>query len=88
MVENKQYDDDGNMIYEEVFLYGELSSKTVNEYDEYGNCIKETLYYYYQGNEEIYVTEREFVAFDVPYELLSEDELREYEKLEARIPKK
>ena len=87
-VENKQYDDDGNMIYEEVFLYGELSSKTVNEYDEYGNCIKETLYYYYQGNEEIYVTEREFVAFDVPYELLSEDELREYEKLEARIPKK
>lgn len=84
----KQFDDDGNMTREEVYEDGELSSLTENEFDEYGNKLKETLRFRYGSKEELYITEYEYAPFVVPKELLTEDEQIEYDKKEARIPKK
>ena len=84
----KTYDDDGNVILEEVYNNDDLNTRTEREYDEFGNCVRDTMLWYYIGEEELYVTEAEFVSFTVPYELLSEDEIEEVKKREARIPKK
>ena len=84
----KTYDDDGNVILEEVYNNDDLNTRTEREYDEFGNCVRDTMLWYYIGEEELFVTEAEFVSFTVPYELLSEDEIEEVKKREARIPKK